>query len=97
MNTETELHISPIFSGLTRPPMFSGITVDYLFICFLLSYGAFMLTANPLFIIIYAPLHIFGWIACKFDHHYFRVLMKKIECPNTRNKKIWGVQTYEPF
>ena len=97
MNENNGLHISPIFTGLTRPPMMLGITVDYLFVCFLGSYGLFMLTSKPIFLIGYIPMHIFGWIVCKIDPNFFRVLMKKIECPNVRNKKIWGCQSYEPF
>ncbi len=97
MSENNGLHISPIFTGLTRPPMMLGITVDYLFVCFLSSYGLFMLTSKPLFLIGYIPMHIFGWIVCKIDPNFFRVLMKKIECPNVRNKKIWGCQSYEPF
>ena len=91
------LHISPVFTGLTRPPMMMGITVDYLFISFLCSYGLFMLTGNPTFLIIYIPMHFFGWIVCRIDPNIFRVIIKTIECPSVRNKKIWGCQSYEPF
>lgn len=91
------LHISPIFTGLTRPPMMMGITVDYLFISFLCSYGLFMLTGNPAFLIIYLPMHFAGWIACRIDPNIFRVILKTIECPSVRNKKLWGCQSYEPF
>lgn len=97
MNQKIELNISPIFTGLTRPPMWFGITVDYLFICFLLSYGLFMLTGLPAFLVVYLPMHLFGWIVCKFDPNFFRVLIARTECPNTINKKIWGSQSYEPF
>lgn len=97
MSEENGLRISPIFTGLTRPPMMLGVTVDYLFLSFLSSYGLFMLTSNPIFLIVYIPMHVFGWIVCKIDHNFFRVLLKKMECPDVRNKKIWGCQTYEPF
>ncbi|MFN3233795.1 MAG: type IV secretion system protein VirB3 [Gammaproteobacteria bacterium] len=97
MSQENDLKISPLFYGLTRPPMLLGITVDYLFVCFLLSYGLFMLTANPIYLVSYIPLHIFGWIACKIDPNIFRVIMKRISCGTVRNKMIWGCQSYEPF
>ena len=93
----TTLIIHPIFTGLTRPPMLFGITTDYLFICFVMAYGSFMFTANPFFLTTYLPLHLFGWIACRIDHNFFRVLMTLMTCPNVRNKKVWRSQSYEPF
>ena len=97
MTEKTELNVSAIFVGLTRPPMMFGVTLDYLFICFLCSYGMFMLTSNPAFLIVIFPTYAFGWIACRMDPNIFRVFLKKTECPAVRNKKIWGCQSYEPF
>lgn len=94
---EETIHCSPIFTGLTRPPMILGVTADYLFICFMLSYGVFMLSSNPWFCLLYIPLDLFGWIACKFDPNIFRVMMKMTKCPAVRNKKLWGCKSYEPY
>jgi type IV secretion system protein VirB3 len=94
---EEELMISPVFLALTRPTMFLGVTAEYLFFCFVVSYGAFALTSHPLFMILWIPLHIFGIIVCRIDANYFRVILKNSECPGTMNKKIWGTKNYEPF
>lgn len=94
---EVGLEMSPIFGGMTRPPMMFGVTVDYLFICFIFANSLFMMADNPLFLITFLPLHVFGWVVCKIDSNYFRVIVKKTECPNVPNKPIWGCQSYEPF
>lgn len=91
------LKVNPIFLGLTRPPMLMGVTVDFLFIAFVVAQSSFMMTSSPVFLVVYFPLHLFGWMACKFDPNFFRVLVKKIECPNIKNKKLWGSQSYEPL
>lgn len=86
-----------IYTGLTRPPMWLGITLDYLFCCFLLVYGLFMLTANPLLLLCYLPLHIFGWVVCRYDPNFFRVILSVASCPRVANFKLWGCQSYEPY
>ena len=92
-----ELRINPIFVGLTRPAMMMGITLDYLSVCFMIAVSAFIAANSIKYLLLYVPLHIFGWIACKVDHNIFRLLAKKMEFINVPNKKIWGCQSYEPF
>jgi type IV secretion system protein VirB3 len=94
MNT---LNISTIFAGLTRPPMIMGVTVDYLSVCFMLSVIFFILSNSFEYLLVYIPLHCLGWLACKLDHHIFRLFSKKLQCQNVPNKRLWGCQTYEPL
>jgi type IV secretion system protein VirB3 len=91
-----KLYISPIFTGLTRPPMVMGITVDYLGISFMFVLSTFIAGNSAKYLILYIPLHVFGWVACKIDHNIFRIFTKKLECLNVPNKRIWGCQSYEP-
>ena len=97
MNQEERLNISPLFAGLTRPPMLMGITLDYFCICFMIAISGFILANSFRYLILYIPLHISGWIACKIDHNIFRLIAKHLDCLKVMNKKIWGCQTYEPF
>jgi len=94
---QQELLISPLFTGLTRPPMMMGITLDYLCLCTLVAMCLFIIANNPLYLIIYLPMHMVGWIACKIDHNIFRIFIKRAECHYSPNKHIWGCQSYEPF
>ena len=92
-----EIRIHPIYSGMTRPPMFLGITLDYLMLTTFVTMVAFMLTNTAEFLVLYIPFHLIGWIGCKLDPNFFRVLMKKTICHGVPNKPLWGCQTYEPF
>ena len=93
----TSINIHPIYAGMTRPPMFLGITLDYLMLTTFLTVVGFMLTNSAEFLVLYIPLHLIGWIGCKFDPNFFRVLMKKTICNAVPNKVFWGCQSYEPF
>lgn len=94
---QEEINVHLIYAGMTRPPMFLGITLDYLMLTTFLTVVGFMLTNSMQFLVLYIPLHMIGWIGCKFDPNFFRVLIKKINCPVVRNKSLWGCQSYEPF
>lgn len=94
---EEQLAMSPLFVGLTRPPMLFGVTMDYLGISLMIVMCAFILFASPLYLLLDIPLHIMGVIACAIDHNIFRLLFKKLECLNVLNKHIWGCQSYEPY
>lgn len=86
---------SPVFVGLTRPPMLFGVTVEYLSICFMLTISAFVLTNSFRYLMIYIPLHLIGWLACQVDRHIFRLLSKRWECQPVPNKYLWGCQSYD--
>ncbi len=94
---QEEIYLHPIYAGMTRPPMFLGITLDYLMLTTFVTMVAFMLTNSAEFLVLYIPLHIIGWIGCKLDSNFFRVIMKKTICNSVPNKSLWRCQTYEPF
>jgi len=93
---EAEINIAPIFTALTRPPMMFGVTLDYLAVAVIFSMCLFVGAGNPLYLVSYLPLHVAGWVACRYDPNLFRVLFKKLDCPPTKNKHYWGCQSYDP-
>lgn len=97
MKSDVALLMSPLFNGLTRPPMIMGVTMDYLSLCALCALCIFILANSPVYLIIYFPLHLLGWIACKIDHNIFRILLKCADCAYAPNKNIWGCHSYEAF
>jgi len=94
---EEALEISPLFVGLTRPPMMFGVTMEYLGMSIMVALCGFILFSSPIYLLIYIPLHVMGSIACAIDHNIFRLLFKKLDCLNVPNKRIWRVQSYEPY
>ena len=96
-DTEALLWISPIFVGLTRPPMLFGITLDYLGLSMMLVLCGFILASNPFILLLYLPLHVVGAVLCAIDPHIFRLLFKKCDCLNGPNQRFWRCQSYEPY
>ena len=94
---EERLDISPVFNALTRPAMMMGVTLEYCAASFIFSMCLFIFLGSLPWIGIYFPLHMAGWIGCRFDYNIFNVLFKKMECLGVKNKKLWGCVSYEPF
>jgi type IV secretion system protein VirB3 len=92
----TDITINPLFGALTRPAMTAGVTFEYHILNLMASMSAFI-AISPLFGLIFIPLHVFGWMVCRFDTHFFTICYKRLSLPQIPNKPIWRVRAYEPF
>jgi len=98
MHNETfALHIHPVFAGLTRPPMCFGVTVDYLLLAGLVTISLFIVSDSATYCLIYLPLHLIGVLGCKYDVHFFTIILKLADCPSVVNRSLWQCQCYEPL
>ncbi len=70
----SEVQAHPLFTGLTRPAMIFGVTVDYLSFSAMVAMCAFIMTSSVFAALIFIPLHVVGWIGCQFDLHIGRCL-----------------------
>lgn len=93
MNT---LKSSPLFNALTRPAMTLGVTFEYHILNLTVSMCAFI-GLSLLYGLIFIPLHVFGWLVCRYDIHFFTICAKCYLLPHAPNKTLWKVRAYEPF
>jgi len=91
------LWISLVFTGLSKPPMVLGVTIEYLFIVSIIPIFIVSFTGSALWLLMLVPFHLLGWILCRIDAHIFRILLKRLACTATPNNKLWGCQSYEPY
>jgi len=91
------LEINPIFGALTRPAMTAGVPFEYHGLNLMVSVALFILLSNLLYGLIFIPIHVFGWMVCRYDTQFFSVVSKSFFMPNIPNKSIWGVRAYEPY
>lgn len=97
MEEAVELEINPVFGALTRPAMTAGVTFEYHMINLMVSTSAFI-GFGLLYGLIFIPLHVFGWLICRYDMHFFTICSKRFfNLPQMPNGKLWGVRAYEPF
>ena len=86
-----------LFGALTRPAMTLGVTIEYHIFNVMFSMIAFI-ALNPLYGLVFVPLHAFGWIVCREEPRFFSIVYNRFtNIPNSPNKFIWGVRCYEPF
>lgn len=97
MAQDNELWISPLFQALTRPPMIFGVTLDFASYSFLLTLCVWLLSGNFIYLSMYLPLHVIGWVACKFDPNILQVWTKSTLILPSKNKALWGCDSYEPW
>lgn len=95
---EIVLNSNPIFGALTRPAMTGGVTFEYHMMNLMVSMCAFIGLGNPLYGLIFIPMHVFGWVVCRYDMYFFTICAKRfLNLPQMPNLKLWGVRAYEPF
>lgn len=86
-----------LFGALTRPAMTAGVTFEYHVLNVMLSMTAFI-ALNPLYGMMFIPLHAFGWIVCREEPRFFSIAYNRLmNLPNSPNQSTWGVRCYEPF
>lgn len=94
---DTALTINPLFGALTRPAMAAGVTYEYHLLNIMGSMCAFI-GIDMVWGLVFIPLHVFGWLICRYDLHFFTLCSKKfLNLPQLPNVRIWGVRAYEPF
>lgn len=93
---KSPLVTNPVFGALARPAMAGGVTLDYHIFNLTVSMCLFILMSPP-WILVFVPLHLFGWTVTRYDMHFFSVISKKITLPPMPNSNFHGVRVYEPF
>lgn len=95
---EAEISVHTLFGALTRPPMSWGVTYEYHALNLMASVIGMIGLGRMVYLLMFLPLHAFGWAVCKYDIHFFSLMQKKLYfLPNHPHKTLWGVRCYEPF
>lgn len=92
----TELDISHVFNALTRPAMTAGVTFEFHMLNLMVSMCVFI-GISPLYGLIFVPIHVFGWVVCRYDSHFFILCAKRFALPQVPNAHLWRARAYEPF
>ena len=89
-------YADPVFVGLTRPAMFWGVTHSFFVINMMLCLIAFLAVHSWFALLLAAPIHGLGYLACLRDPHIFDLLyVKASKCGRNANRPFSGVSTYD--
>lgn len=99
MSDQQEIEENTLYVGLTRPPMYLGVTVTFLGLNGGVSLILFLLTHS--FVVLptfFGLMHAIGVVCCHFDPRIFDLLIGWMESRGKNfNSHYWGCSSYEPF
>lgn len=92
------VQVDPLFAGATRPATVGGITYEaVVFIAMGIGMG-YVISANVLWLLAYAPLHAIAYGICTKDPRAFRLLFIMLSTKGRCvNRKVWGCASYSPL
>lgn len=76
--------------------MTAGVTFEYHMLNLIVSMCVFIGVA-PVYGLVFVPLHLFGWMVCCYDTHFFTLIAKRFVLPTIPNIRLWRARAYEPF
>lgn len=88
---------TPLFLGLIRPARLMGLPMFYAVVWMVGSVLAFIWVQSLWTLLLSALAYPALWLAAEWDPHFFDVLtVVSRQTPRTRNRDIWGADSYEP-
>lgn len=93
---DKSLNHYPLFMGLTRPPMYMGVTQTF-FLFSALPCVIFFIISMKIVIaaISFGLLQLIGMVLCWHEPNFFNILMGKVSLSNP-NQVYWGCNSYDP-
>lgn len=86
-----------LFLGLTRPPMVFGVTYTFLVVNVMMTGLVFIWSGNLWAILMAAPIHLTGYVACLRDPRRFDVWFVRLRYAlPAQTRFFWGANSYRP-
>ncbi len=87
----------PVFTALTRPQMFGGVTYTFFIVNALVTMEAFLITRSFWVIAIALLLHALGTLACMREPRIFDLwILRAQRCPRLASFRYWQCNSYDP-
>ena len=91
----SELGRDPVFTALTRPQMFAGVTFNFFVVNGIVTIELFLLLHSAWALLAAAVLHVAGTVACVEEPRIFDLWLARVtRCPRVRNHRHWGCNSY---
>ncbi|QDC36365.1 type IV secretion system protein VirB3 [Sphingobium fuliginis] len=86
-----------VFTALTRPQMFAGVTYSYFVANAILATELFLIFRNAWALGLALLVHGLGMVLCVREPRFFDLWLTKLgRCPRVRNYRIWQCNSYRP-
>ncbi len=91
------LHRDAVFTALTRPQMFAGVTYSFFIANGIIAAEFFLIFKSFWTIALALVVHVAGAIACLREPRIFDLWIVRVSrCPRVRNHKLWQCNSYQP-
>ena len=92
-----ELLRQPLFTALTRPQMFAGVTYGFFIINVIITMELFLVTKSFWVIVPGLIVHFIGRLACLEEPRIFDLWLLKVQrCPRLPSWRLWRCNSYQP-
>lgn len=92
-----DLDRTPLFTALTRPQMFAGVTYNYFVINAVLAAELFLIFRSPWVLAVALVVHGVGVVLCLREPRIIDLWLVRVRlCPRVRNHQIWRCNSYRP-
>jgi type IV secretion system protein VirB3 len=92
-----QLRRDTVFTGLTRPQMFAGVTYSFFILNAVLSAELFLIFKSLWVLPVALLVHLAGAIAALREPRIFELWITRVSrCPRVRNYSVWGCNSYRP-
>lgn len=90
-----ELARTPVFTALTRPQMFAGVTYNYFILNAVVAAELFLIFRSPWALLAALFLHGVGVLLCLREPRIIDLWLTRVsKCPRIPNHRIWRCNSY---
>jgi type IV secretion system protein VirB3 len=91
----SEARSTPVYLGMTRPPMAFGVTFAWAVAEGMATVLLFLASGTLLGLALIAPLHLLGLWACRKDPRFLEIVAAYgMRCTGVRSRRFWGRNSY---
>ncbi len=92
-----DLERAPLFTALTRPQMFAGVTYSYFVINAVLAAELFLIFRSVWVLPVALIVHGVGVLLCLREPRIVDLWLTRVrQCPRVRNHSVWRCNSYRP-
>ena len=86
-----------VFTALTRPQMFAGVTYPFFVVNAVVTAELFLIFKTFWALAAALIIHLVGAALCLREPRFFDLWMAKVSrCPRVKNYRLWGCNSYRP-
>jgi type IV secretion system protein VirB3 len=92
-----QLQRDTVFTALTRPQMFAGVTYSFFVANVVVATELFLIFKSAWVVALAVLGHVAGVLLCAREPRFFDLWLAKVsKCPRVKNHKVWGCNSYRP-